>query len=260
MAGPWPIFTAFPPSSQACKYVADESKPWLDRVSTARLSAVWRPRRSLGPGRCQLQQTCPLVQSRRFDANVIVGAWGELPRFRLNCEGRAMSRKLCLSLGLLLLGSVPAFAQQTAPTGYTACPGGEAYVFMYQSPTDFTVLANLHCGTKLEILGKAGAYVAVRTADGKQGYVPQSAVTMATAPPPAAPAMEKTFTSSEKPARAASAGPFFRECWARRGLRRIFLPQYGFHGNGWDSAAERKWLSGSYDAECQSMACRRGHF
>jgi hypothetical protein len=103
---------------------------------------------------------------------------------------------------------LPAFAQQTAPNGYIACPGGEAYVYLYQSPTDFTALANLHCGTKVEIIGTATkGYVAVRTSDGKQGYVPQSAVTAA---PPAAPKMESTFTASgEKPARAASAGPFF---------------------------------------------------
>jgi hypothetical protein len=119
-----------------------------------------------------------------------------------------MSRKLCLSLGLLLLGSVPAFAQQTAQPGYTVCPGGEAFVYVYQSPSDFTVLANLHCGTKLEIAGNAaGGYIAVRMADGKQGYVPQSAVTTA---PPATPApVSSSFTGSAKPARAASAGPFF---------------------------------------------------
>ena len=119
-----------------------------------------------------------------------------------------MSRKLCLSLGLLLLASLPAFAQQAAQPGYTACPGGEAFVYMYQSPSDFTVVANLHCGTKVEILGSAGAYVAVRTADGKQGYVPQSAV--ATAPPAATPPpVSSSFTGSERPVRAASAGPFF---------------------------------------------------
>lgn len=118
-----------------------------------------------------------------------------------------MSRKICLPLALLVFSSLPSFAQQTASAGYTACPSGEGYVYLYQSPTDLTVLANLQCGTKLEIIGNARGYVAVRTADGKQGYIPQSDVT---ATPPATPAMESSFTASQpSPARAATASPFF---------------------------------------------------
>jgi hypothetical protein len=43
-------FHGLPPSSQGCKIVADESKPWLDRVSTVRLSEVWRLRWALRGG------------------------------------------------------------------------------------------------------------------------------------------------------------------------------------------------------------------
>jgi hypothetical protein len=122
-----------------------------------------------------------------------------------------MSRTLCLPLALLVFSSLPCFgqqtAQQTASAGYTACPAGEGYVYLYRSPSDFTVLANLKCGTKLEILGSGNGYVAVRTADGKQGYVLLSAVTVA---PPATPALESAFVSSpQPPARAASSSPLF---------------------------------------------------
>ena len=117
-----------------------------------------------------------------------------------------MSRTLCLPLVLLVFSSLPCFAQQTAQqtasVGYAACPAGEGYVYLYQSPSDFTVSANLKCGARLEIIGTENGYVVARTADGKQGYILLSAVTSAA---PATPALESAFISSQQPpARAAT--------------------------------------------------------
>jgi len=120
-----------------------------------------------------------------------------------------MSKKLCLPLILVVFSSLPLLAQQAPPAGITACPGGEGYVYLYLSPSDLTVMANLRCGIKVDIIGNAKDYLLVRTADGKQGYVLQSAVTPAPATPAAPPAMESSFTGGGRPVRAASSGPFF---------------------------------------------------
>jgi hypothetical protein len=120
-----------------------------------------------------------------------------------------MSRKLCLPLALLVFSALPSFAQQAAPAGTTACPGGEGYVYLYLSPTDLTVMANLRCGVKVDIIGNVKDYLLVRTADGKQGYVLQSAITPAPAAPTPPPATESSFVGGQKPVRAMAAGPFF---------------------------------------------------
>jgi uncharacterized protein YgiM (DUF1202 family) len=69
---------------------------------------------------------------------------------------------------------------EAGEAGYAYCPNGEQYQHLYQSLSTFNVLAKLKCGEKLEDLGREnilGTYVRVRTMDGKEGYVPQSAIT-----------------------------------------------------------------------------------
>ena len=99
-----------------------------------------------------------------------------------------MRQRPFLLLTLILLSS-PAFAQgtQTAEVGYISCPIRQQYVYLYQSLRNFDILASPRCEEKVEILGRddrLGGYLRVRTADGKEGYVPQAYVT---ATPPARP-------------------------------------------------------------------------
>src|SRR6266478_2585075 len=91
-----------------------------------------------------------------------------------------MCRRVLTTLGiLLLLCSAGAKADDVA---LAYCPLGEGYVFLYDSPTSFQVLANLHCGEKVTVVDPKGTdRVKVRTADGKEGYVLKSSIT----PPPA---------------------------------------------------------------------------
>jgi len=91
-------------------------------------------------------------------------------------------------LALVLLSS-HAFAQesqvnQASTAGYINCPAGQQYVYLYQSLSTFEVMASPKCEDRVEVLGRVdtlGGYLRVRTADGKEGYVPQAHVT-ATAP------------------------------------------------------------------------------
>lgn len=94
-----------------------------------------------------------------------------------------------LFLLVLVLFSSHAFAQesQLADAGYIQCPTGQQYVYLYQSLANFEVLASPKCGEKVEVLAREntlGGYLRVRTADGKEGYVPQSHFTTT---PPASP-------------------------------------------------------------------------
>ena len=62
--------------------------------------------------------------------------------------------------------------------GYVHCHAGEGYVYLYQSPDNFQVAANLKCDQKIEIIdSQNNAWVRVRTADGKEGYLPQGEIT-----------------------------------------------------------------------------------
>lgn len=87
-----------------------------------------------------------------------------------------MCRKVLIVVGLLcFLSSTRAKADDFV---YAYCPLGEGYVFMYDTPAGFQVLANLKCGQKVTLVGPAGGdRVQVRTADGKEGYVQKSSIT-----------------------------------------------------------------------------------
>src|SRR5579864_7443670 len=91
-----------------------------------------------------------------------------------------MCRKVLITLGVLcFLSAAKAKADDIA---YAYCPLGEGYVFLYDSPTGFQVLANLKCGSKLTVLdARDKERMLVRTADGKEGYVLKSSATAVTA-------------------------------------------------------------------------------
>lgn len=87
-----------------------------------------------------------------------------------------MYRKMLITLGILcFLSSAGAKADDV---GYAYCPLGEGYVFLYDSPTSFQVLANLKCGEKVTVVdARDNDRARVRTADGKEGYVQKSSMT-----------------------------------------------------------------------------------
>jgi len=86
-----------------------------------------------------------------------------------------MCRKVLIAVGLLcFLSATRAKADDFV---YAYCPMGEGYVFLYDTPTGFQVLANLKCSQKVTVLGAGGTdRVQVRTADGKEGYLLKSSV------------------------------------------------------------------------------------
>jgi Outer membrane protein beta-barrel domain len=115
----------------------------------------------------------------------------------LNREDDRGEEKLMrkFSLFLLALGflSSHAFAQDkpadaqdnqaspaTPSAGYILCPPVETNVFLYQSVSKFEVISSPRCGDPVTVLGRVdtmGGYLRVRTADGKEGYIPQDQVT-----------------------------------------------------------------------------------
>jgi hypothetical protein len=86
-----------------------------------------------------------------------------------------MCRNLLITLGILcFLSTARAKADDV---GYAYCPLGEGYVFLYDSPTSFQVIANLKCGEKLTVVDPRDDNRArVRTADGREGYVQKSSL------------------------------------------------------------------------------------
>ncbi len=69
--------------------------------------------------------------------------------------------------------------------GYVHCPAGEEYVYLYQSADNFQVVADLKCGQQIEIIDSQNSVrVRVRTADGREGYLPQTSIA---APVPVSP-------------------------------------------------------------------------
>jgi hypothetical protein len=87
-----------------------------------------------------------------------------------------MCRKVLIAVGLLcFLSATRAKADDFV---YAYCPMGEGYVFLYDTATGFQVLANLKCGQKVTVVGPEGSdRVHVRTADGREGFVPKSSIT-----------------------------------------------------------------------------------
>lgn len=114
-----------------------------------------------------------------------------------------MWRKLLITLGILcFLSTARAKADDF---GYAYCPLGEGYVFLYDSPTSFQVIANLKCGAKLTVVDPRDNNTArVRTADGREGWVQKSSL-IAALPgsqpqPAAAPAAPVTSVTPAPPA------------------------------------------------------------
>lgn len=133
-----------------------------------------------------------------------------------------------------------------ADAGYILCQAGEGYVYLYQTADNFQVLANLRCGQRVEIVdSQDNARARVRTADGKEGYIPRSGLTASATGSPqedAAPAS----SSAARPEPASAPAPA-----ASGGIASAFR---GYSGNGASGSDEREEYSrieifGSYSLE-----------
>lgn len=84
-----------------------------------------------------------------------------------------MRGRVLMALGILCLVWS---AKAKADDAYAYCPVGEGYVYLYDSPANFQVIAYLKCGDKVDVLSTDNTRARVRTADGKEGYVQQSSL------------------------------------------------------------------------------------
>jgi hypothetical protein len=73
------------------------------------------------------------------------------------------------------LGSCFAPPVAAAATTPVQCASNDNRVWVYDSLTDFAVSMRLKCGEEVEIVGRVKGYVKIRTVDGKEGYVPETA-------------------------------------------------------------------------------------
>jgi opacity protein-like surface antigen len=110
-----------------------------------------------------------------------------------------MFRKLLITLGILcVLSGTRAKADDTA---YAYCPLGEGYVFLYDSVDGFQVSANLKCGEKLQVLDASDkTRTKVRTANGREGWVPKSSLNVPVTTKPAQAAAPTTAVPQQAPA------------------------------------------------------------
>lgn len=105
-----------------------------------------------------------------------------------------MRSRLLTCFALLILLSLCAGMAHAAnlnpgDTVYAYCGSRQGYVYLYDSPATFQILANVKCGEKLTVVSLGQTWVLVRTADGKQGYLQYSDLGVLTTPQtsPAAP-------------------------------------------------------------------------
>ena len=170
-----------------------------------------------------------------------------------------MLRKFLLALAVLLVASLNALGQGTNKVGYVYCATGNQYAYLYDSLNSFNVLANVKCGEMLDILGSENGYVMVRTADGKQGYVPLAAIT--STPPANASAAGASATSlstqgapvdtSASPAGRLEPARYVRSTEVFAGYSYLNVDQNGLTSrqsfNGWETGVAvevNRWLDG----------------
>jgi len=163
-----------------------------------------------------------------------------------------MWQKTFFLLVLLLLSS-HAFAQesqvnQANAVGYINCPTGQQYVYLYQSLSTFEVMASPRCEDRIEILGREdtlGGYLRVRTADGKEGYVPQSHV-KATAPARSRITIQEQTQPVPAGQAPLSAGPLSspRSNFASDVPLAEFFGGYSYLNADWEGLASRSGIHG----------------
>ena len=94
--------------------------------------------------------------------------------------GHMIRAKLLVFTVFTMLLFLSAAKLTAGDIGYVHCRAGEGYVYLYQSADNFQVTANLKCDQQIEIIdSQNSARVKVRTADGKEGYLPQGSIAAA---------------------------------------------------------------------------------
>ena len=81
-----------------------------------------------------------------------------------------MSRSL-----LILIALASALPASASDVGSVKCTGNQDRVWVYDSLSSFDVEAKLRCGETVEIVSRVQGFVRIRTANGVDGYVPESA-------------------------------------------------------------------------------------
>jgi len=100
---------------------------------------------------------------------------------------------------IALASALPAFASDV---GSVKCIGNQDRVWVFDSLSSFDVEAKLRCGETVEIVSRVKGFVRIRTANGVDGYVPESAF------PDLPPLEDKDKTPAEAVSRpAASTSP-----------------------------------------------------
>jgi hypothetical protein len=93
-------------------------------------------------------------------------------------KGGKLTMRFKLLAPLAVLYVLAGVVARAGDVGYVSCPSGEGYVYLYQSLTSFEVLANLRCGEKVEVVDpRSNIRVKIKTVNGKEGYLPHSALT-----------------------------------------------------------------------------------
>jgi hypothetical protein len=81
--------------------------------------------------------------------------------------------RLSLFLAIGVLGIASAISASGADIETVQCSLNDERVWVYDSLTSLNITAKLKCGDSVEILGHEKGYIKVRTANGKEGYVPK---------------------------------------------------------------------------------------
>jgi hypothetical protein len=82
------------------------------------------------------------------------------------------------TLGVLifLLGAISAIPTKAGDAATVKCGANQDRVWVYDSLTAFDVQLKIKCGETVEIIGRSKGYVKIRTRDGSEGYVGDSAI------------------------------------------------------------------------------------
>jgi hypothetical protein len=84
------------------------------------------------------------------------------------------------ALGFLIFAVTSARA---GSLGYVQCGTYDAYVLIYKTTERFEELGKLRCDEKVEVLGRSAGYSQIRTLDGRVGWIRDTDLSEAPAPP-----------------------------------------------------------------------------
>ena len=86
-------------------------------------------------------------------------------------SSRLLRKELFTLTILIFASSLLAGSARANPPGYAYCGTYGSYILMYRSNDSLEELGKLHCGEKVEVMGRYFDHVQVRAADGRVGWV-----------------------------------------------------------------------------------------